>query len=248
LKKPVVRVRIAHIDELASHVKRLKLAPDNDDCLPPFVAGSHIQVAVPNLTDVKPAPFSLIGPPGESRCYEIVVYHTRRAGPVIRWLHDEARLGSLVSISLPRCGLELQLRATHHCLVAGGSGITAFFSHLEVLRRAGQGYQLHYTFKQRADGVWCNALLAEHNRHVRRYVSEEGERLDPTRVLSTQPPGAHVYVVGPPRLIQSVVDVARGNGFPRQAIHWDTYGWRPRVRADSESPKSKQDNCSARIP
>lgn len=255
-----MHVRIVQIDKLAKGIKHLTLAPVNDYCLAPFVAGSHIRLGVPQLAGTKRAPFSLTG--WNARRYQIVVHNNNGSGPVARWLHDEARPGELVDVSEPRCGLRLHPRAMHHCLVAGGSGITAFFSHLDSLRRHGRGYELHYAFKDRSDGIWCDDLRAAHGARFRQYVSAEGEHLDLSCLLSAQPLGTHVYVCGPARFIQSAIDAARRVGFPIRAIHWDAFGWRPSMSAPGERarqasgargesqfarPKAK-DNYACRVP
>jgi ferredoxin-NADP reductase len=239
-----LRVRIVQIDKVAWAMRHLMLAPINGQRLAPFVAGSHIKVEVPKFAGVKAGAFSLTGSAHDAHVYQILVRHTRNQSSVACWLHDEAKPGEIVDVSEPRCGLELYPQAAHHCLVAGGSGISAFLSHLDALHRDEDAYELHYAFKDRREGIWCDDLRACHGQRFRQYVSTEGERLDFNRLLSAQPPGAHVYVCGPPRLLQSAVDAARPSNFPAHAIHWDAYGWRPRIeggeRAGRASPARKE--------
>jgi len=224
------------IDKVASRVKRLTLAPINSQALVAFAAGSHIKVGIPKLASVKPAPFSLTGSARDARHYQIIAHRRNNSGRITRWLYDEAVPGEIVEVSDPRCGLKLHPQAAHHCLVAGGSGIAAFFSHLDELRRAGHDYELHYVFRERSEGIWCDDLRAEHGERVRQYVTSEGERLDLSRLLSMQPAGTHVYVCGPPRLIQAAVNAAWWCGFPSEALHWDAYGWRPSAVTTKHAP------------
>ncbi len=229
-----MRVRIVQIDTLARRVKRLTLGPTTGHCLAAFAAGSHVQIALPQWARAKPTPFSLTGSAQDTHRYQIVVFRRTNAGLVTRWLHDAARAGEIVDISAPRCGLPLHPHAAHHCLVAGGSGISAFFSHLHFLHRRGHGYELHYAMKDRDAEIWCDDLLVRQGKRFTQYVSTEGQRVDFRRILSVQPPGAHVYVCGPSRLIQSAVDAARVGDFPSHAIHWDTYGWQPRLAGNDK--------------
>lgn len=222
-----MRVRIAQIFKVARGIKHLTLAPVEGQRLAPFVPGSHIKLRIPKLVGARAAAFSLTGSAQYARRYQIVVHRRRTAGSVARWLHDQAKPGDIVQVSEPRCGLELRPQATYHCLVAGGGGISAFLSHLDALRGGEKGYELHYAIRDKSDAVWCDDLQAHHGERFRQYVSTEGERLDFSHLLSAQPPGAHVYVCGPPRLIRSAVDAARRGDFPAHSIHWDAYGWDP---------------------
>jgi ferredoxin-NADP reductase len=93
---------------------------------------------------------------------------------------------------------------------------------------------MHYALRSREEGIYSAALTAQHGQRFKQYVAAEGARLRVNKLLSAQTPGTHVYVVGPRRLIQSVVDAARAGRFPLRAIHWDAYGWRPNIGVDEQ--------------
>ncbi len=230
-----MRVRIVQVERVAHRTKALILAPANGGRLPDFAPGSHVTIAVPHLSGKRRAPFSLTRPSTDTSHYQIVVHRNKSSGSVTYWLHDQAVPGDVVDISEPRCGLRLEAQAARHCLVAGGSGITAFFSHLNQLRKEYADYELHYALSSRAEGIYCAALTAQHGQRFKQYVAAEGARLQADKLLSAQTPGTHVYVVGPRRLIQSVVDAARTLRFPLRAIHWDAYVWRPDIGVDEQN-------------
>lgn len=241
-----MRVRVVRIDKIARSATYLALAPLRSQRLPPFAAGSHIRISVPKLPDAKAAPFSLTGSMDDEHEYQIVVHRKGNGESVADWLHNEAQLGDTLDVSEPKCGLRLNPEAAHHCLVAGGSGIAALFPHMAALRRQGAHYELHYAFRNEDEGIWRDALRVRHGDRVREYVATEGERLNLSRLLSAQPPGTHVYVCGPPRLIQSVVDAARHSEFPFGAIHWDAYGWQPDLEVSPEPEMNEVNKGRAR--
>lgn len=229
-----MRVRIVQVERVAHRTKALVLAPANGGRLPDFAPGSHVTIAVPQVSGKRRAPLSLTGSSSDTSYYRIVVQHRKSSGSIMRWLHDQAAPPDIVDISEPRCGLRLHAQAARHCLVAGGSGITAFFSHLDQLHKERADYEMHYALRSREEGIYSAALTAQHGQRFKQYVAAEGARLRVDKLLSAQTPGTHVYVVGPRRLIQSVVDAARAGRFPLRAIHWDAYGWRPNIGVDEQ--------------
>ena len=222
-----MRVHISQIDKVANQVKHLMLAPIAGQLLAPFVAGSHTKVGIPKPARVKSAPFSLAGSAEKGRRDQIVAHGNKNGGPVARGLPEEASPRDSSEVLEPRCSFKVHPQTAQPCLVAGGSGAAAFFSHLDALRRQAHRDERHYAFKERSEGIWCNDLRAEYGKRLRQYASTEGGRLDLSRLLSMLPAGTHAYVSGLPRLMQSGVNAVWRCRVPSQAVNWDSYGGRP---------------------
>jgi ferredoxin-NADP reductase len=206
--------------------------------LPTARPGSHIKVTPPG--GEKGAPFSLTSPPNGEPGYEIVVTRGSDGGNVSRWLLEEGARGRTVEISQPRCGLPREKAAPHHVLVAGGTGLTAFLAHLSSLRADGASYELHYAVRSREEAIRLDGLKAAHGSRIRVYPSAEGARLDVAGLVRRVPDDSHLYVCGPPRLVQTVVDEAAEVGWSGDAIHWDRFGWQP------EQPRTAMRQGAAR--
>jgi ferredoxin-NADP reductase len=226
----MIDVRVAAIEPLSARVRILTLESHAGKLLPPFEPGSHVEVHLPRGTSWARSAYSLTGSPRLRETYQIVVRVRPESGHVSRWLHNDARPGSPLRITEPRCGLRLASRARRHLLIAGGVGVTAFLSHLRALREQGSDYHLYYTFRSREQGILAPCLIAEHGAHVTTCVSSEQGRLPLAQILRAQPQETHLYVCGPSGLMQAVFDGALQAGFGTHRIHWDRHGWSPEPR------------------
>lgn len=228
----MIDVRVAAVEQLSTRVRMLALEPVSGKLLPPFEAGSHVEVHLPRDGAWARSAYSLTGSPRRRDRYQIVVRVRPQSGHVSRWLHDGAAPGSVFSISEPRCGLRLAPRARRHVLIAGGVGVTAFLSHLRALQEQGEDYHLYYSFRSYEQGVLAQRLVDEHGARVTPRISSEQGRLPLAQILREQPHGTHLYVCGPSRLMQAVFDRALEAGFARNQIHWDRHAWSPEPRGD----------------
>ena len=152
------------------------------------------------------------GHPFETRFYEINVARAEggRGGSV--FLHDRVQEGDTLRIGAPTNLFGLNLRATHHLMIAGGIGITPFLAQIRQLARMGGSFALHYAVKTSADAL--PGLHAGTHLHI----SDAGSRMEIAALLQRQPIGTQVYICGPERLIASVRGEALALGWPPSAI------------------------------
>ncbi|MCD6043921.1 MAG: Flavodoxin reductase (ferredoxin-NADPH reductase) family 1, partial [Burkholderiales bacterium] len=103
--------------------------------LPPFTAGAHIDLTLPNGLVRS---YSLVNPQSERHRYVIAVQKDRASRGGSKWVHENFRVGELVTVNGPRNNFPLDEAAEKSILIAGGIGITPILSMVERLDAIGR--------------------------------------------------------------------------------------------------------------
>src|ERR1700752_1221655 len=110
-----MQLRIRSIAYLAEAIHGFELVDPRGHDLPRFAAGAHI--------DLRPGGFlrqySLWNDPAERRRYCIAVLREEESRGGSRRLHEAARVGDLLEVSLPRNNFPLAAAGAQHPLIGG---------------------------------------------------------------------------------------------------------------------------------
>jgi vanillate O-demethylase ferredoxin subunit len=139
-------VRVARKATEATDISTFELVDVKGAALPPFSAGSHVDVQLPGgLT----RQYSLCNDPKETHRYMIGVLRdpASRGGSVA--MHDTVAEGDVLQISAPRNHFPLAHDAKHSLLLAGGIGVTPILCMAERLAITGAGFEMHYCTRTR---------------------------------------------------------------------------------------------------
>jgi ferredoxin-NADP reductase len=186
--------------------------------LPPFTAGSHVDVQLPGGLRRQ---YSLTNAPHEQERYCIGVGLAQDSRGGSRYVHERLRAGDRIQISAPRSLFGLDPRTEVHVFIAGGIGITPIMSMIEACKAAGQNWRLLYCMRSRSRAAYL-WRLAEHYDQVHLHVDEEqGGPPDLARFLTSVPHGAHVYCCGPGALMDAVGLAARDR--PPGSVHFERF-------------------------
>jgi len=215
----------------ADGVCSLELVDPHGGALPPFSAGSHIDVHLP---DGLVRQYSLCNPPNETHRYLIAVLHTPDSRGGSRAVHERLHEGDLVRVSEPRNHFELA-PAEHAVLLGGGIGITPILCMAEQLTQAGASFELHYcsrspsrtAFRERIEQSGFADRTAFHFDD-----GAAGQKLDIARVLAAPGPGKRLYVCGPTGFMDWVIASARSSGWDEGHIHREYFAAAPVDHAD----------------
>ena len=187
--------------------------------LPPFTAGSHIDLY---LRDGTTRQYSLCNNPRETGRYLICVQREPDSRGGSRTLHEDVREGHVLEISPPRNRFGVDPNAARSLLIAGGIGVAPILSMAEYLADAGAEFAVHYctrtvrrtAFLQRIE----NAPFAERvSFHFSDGPSEQ--LMDIAGVLRNTTPDTHLYVCGPTGFMSVVIDTAKALGWKDPQIH-----------------------------
>src|SRR5438093_12034057 len=129
-------LRVARADEIAEGVWRFDLRAADGGALPPFEAGAHVTVWVPNGGT---RCYSLANDPAERHRYEIAVKREPAGRGGSTSLIDSGHEGAMLQVSAPDNWFALSSNAPEFLFIAGGIGIAPILSmmrHVNATRAA----------------------------------------------------------------------------------------------------------------
>lgn len=215
-------VRVVKKTTEAEGIASFELARLDGQPLPPFGAGSHIDVHVPGGLVRQ---YSLCNASHEQHRYRIAVLRdpTSRGGSA--GMHDSVNEGDVITISTPRNHFALH-PAQHTLLLAGGIGVTPLLCMADRLARTGAGFALHYCTRSAertafAAEIAASAMAPHVHFHFDAGAAEQ--KLDLAAVLAGPGADKRVYVCGPAGFIDHVVTTAHAMGWPQDRIHLEYF-------------------------
>jgi vanillate O-demethylase ferredoxin subunit len=170
------------------------LRPIEGDALPPFNAGAHIDLALPNGLVRS---YSLLNPQAERYRYVIAVQKDRSSRGGSKWVHENLRAGDVLSVSAPRNNFPLNETAKKSIFIAGGIGITPILSMIERLSAIGRDWELVYCTRTRASTPFSVLLAAMTEVRFNFDGEPGGKLLDIAALVKVAPANAHFYCCGP---------------------------------------------------
>jgi vanillate O-demethylase ferredoxin subunit len=202
---------------IAADTVRLRLTAKDRYGLPPFRPGAHIELAIQGLS----RRYSITSSHKDLGFYEICVLRTNPSRGGSSFIHDTLAIGDEVKVSGPFNAFSLAQTTAHSVFIAGGIGITPFFSMMEELTAAGQSLELHYSGRDAGRLLPIPAIQGQ----VTRYVDgSNGPTLIVRDLLDGLRPESHLYVCGPQAMIEAVREGAQARGWPSNQVHFESFG------------------------
>lgn len=195
--------------------------------LPPFSAGSHIDVHLPNGLVRQ---YSLCNDPAESRRYTVGVLKDPSSRGGSKAMHDMVQAGQMLRISPPKNHFPLAFGAKRSLLLAGGIGITPILCMAEQLSALGEDFDVHYCTRSRErtafyDRIARSVFVSRVNFHFDDGEPEQKLNLD--HLLSRVQDEVHLYVCGPAGFMDAVLNTARSSGWLASQLHYEFFGAAP---------------------
>jgi vanillate O-demethylase ferredoxin subunit len=217
-------VTVANKRTEAEDIVSFELGAADGGTLPPFSAGSHIDVHLDGEKLIRQ--YSLCNDPTESHRYQIAVLRDpcSRGGSLA--MHDRIVEGARIEISLPRNHFPLVV-ADETLLIAGGIGVTPLLCMAERLSKIGAPFRLHYcTRSQTRTAFWQRLKTAPFASQVSFHFDdgEASQFFDAASVLGPPRSGCHIYICGPSGFIDHVVGIAKKAGWPESSLHKEYFG------------------------
>ncbi len=125
-------------------------------------------------------------------------------------------------MSAPRNNFPLADKARRVVLVAGGIGITPLVSMARKLAADDADFELHLCARSADAAPFLAELRSLCGDRLRPWFSGEGSRFSADQIGS---PGedSHLYVCGPPRLLEPVLAHAMALGWPDAQVHTEVF-------------------------
>lgn len=218
----MISVRVNRRQAVAEDIISLELASASGEPLPPYSAGAHIDVELPNGMTRQ---YSLLGDPERRDMYEIAILREAAGRGGSASAHRDLHAGTQMRIGAPRNLFPL-VPAQRSILFAGGIGITPILCMAQQLQRTGREFELHYCSRSRTRAAFLDRIAnADFAPRVNLHFDdgEPAQRLDAHRVLERPDPDTHLYVCGPRGFMDHVIDTATAHGWARGNIHYEFF-------------------------
>jgi vanillate O-demethylase ferredoxin subunit len=226
-----MQVRIKRISYEAKSINSYELIAPAGGELVPFIAGSHIDLHLPNGMIRS---YSLVNDQGERNRYVVAVNKDAAGRGGSSLIHETLRAGDIITISHPKNNFALQENAAHSVLIAGGIGITPLLSMIRRLVALGRSWELHYAARTRLAAAFLEVLdtlrCSARKVHLNFDQEEGGRVLDLAAIVKQAPPDAHLYCCGPVSMLDAFETATAGR--PSGRVHVECFKARERAAAD----------------
>lgn len=231
----MIEVLVKSKEVIANDICLFELASADNTALPPFSAGAHVDVKMPNGITRQ---YSLCNHPHENHRYQIAVLKdpASRGGSVA--MHQQISIGDRIEISEPKNLFPLAHDAKRSLLFAGGIGITPILCMAERLAHTHADFELHYCTRSPDKTAFMQRIQASAfaNRvHFHFDDGDAGQKLDAASVLASPHSDTHVYVCGPSGFMEHVLETAKAQDWPTAQLHREYFSAAPISRADDDS-------------
>ncbi|MBK8071333.1 MAG: oxidoreductase [Ramlibacter sp.] len=221
-QEPILRLKLRQVRLEVDDICSFEFVAANGGVLPPFAAGAHIDLHLP---EGRVRSYSLANAPVDSgQRYLIAVQREAEGRGGSAWMHDSLRVGQVLDASIPSNDFELQDGAADSIFIAGGIGITPILSMIEQLESERRAWRLFYAARSPEAAAFCERLRdLDRGRGLVTFcfASERAERLDISAIVKAAGPATHLYCCGPARMIDAFVDAGQAN--PLSTIHYERF-------------------------
>lgn len=215
-----IDVRLTQIRLEADDVASYEFQPIDTPALPPFEAGAHIDLYLP---ESRVRSYSLVNDPHERHRYVIAVQHEVAGRGGSTWMHRSPRVGDRFTISMPMNDFPLSEDARESVFICGGIGITPVVSMIRRLERTGGSWQLHYAARERSRAAYARDLaqIGAADSRITMHLQAEGGRLDVRRVVERAAADAHLYCCGPRGMVDEFIAACASR--PHEKVHFERF-------------------------
>ncbi len=231
----MIDVRVVSKQNEADGICSFELSPVDGKALPPFSAGSHIDVHLPNGLIRQ---YSLCNHPDENHRYQIGVLLDPSSRGGSRAMHELVQEGSVIKISEPRNLFTLVHAAKRSVLFAGGIGITPILCMTERLAQIGAQFHMHYCSRSRTKTAFVDRIKSSSfAEQVSFHFNDESEeqQFDSKGALKGYSEGDHLYVCGPAGFMDFVLNEAKSAGWPESSLHREYFAAEPKHQGEEGS-------------
>lgn len=222
----IYSLRVTAIRQEAPDIRSFELTPVDGGALPPMEPGAHIDI---HTGEGLVRQYSLCNGPEERGDYRIAVKREPGSRGGSSWMHDQLRVGDLLTVAGPRNNFVLRPGTGPHLLLAGGIGMTPVFAMARHLAADGHPLAFHYFARDQASAAFrddISRLLAAHaTLHLG--LDPAGTRAELARIIgeAAAQSGAQVYFCGPAPFLDLVLELTRD--WPAGTVHYERFSAAP---------------------
>ncbi|UFZ07501.1 PDR/VanB family oxidoreductase [Bradyrhizobium ontarionense] len=207
----------------AHNMASFELVPADDQPLPGFTPGSHIDVTLPNgLT----RQYSLLNSASERNRYCIGVWKDGNSRGGSKALHLDINEGDRLQVSRPRNRFKIPKDTKRALLVARGIGVTPILSIADTLKAKNIPFELHYVFALMSPdsfrGTIAASSFAENTKYYKE-SSEDNQLLKPADLFADRPDDTQLFICGVDWWMDPILALAKQKGFAEERVHVERF-------------------------
>jgi phthalate 4,5-dioxygenase reductase subunit len=202
---PDMALRVTRAEPIAEGIHLFEFRRPDGGELPPFTAGAHIQVRVPNGLIRK---FSLCSDPADRHAYAVAVKRESegRGGSIS--LIDNTKTGDTLMVSKTVNDFGLPQRGDNFIFIAGGIGVTPMIAMIHELKnKPEKKFKLYYLGRSLETMAFRNELSAPELKDSVVIHCDDGDpskSYDLSAVVAERKNREHLYCCGPRGLMSAV--------------------------------------------
>lgn len=219
-------VKVAKKTAEAHQMVTFELVDPTGAELPPFSAGSHIDVTIPGPKGEIVRQYSLINSEKERHRYLIGVWKDANSRGGSKALHEVVAEGDTLTVSLPRNRFRVPRTTKRAILIARGIGATPVLSVADSLKSANVPFEFHYVFQLMSPGSFETLIKTSAFAEDTKFYLEDSNKnqlLDPNAVLSDRPEDTHLFICGVDWWQDPIINLAKQKGFSEERIHVERF-------------------------
>lgn len=197
---------VSDIASACHGVKTFTLTAADGSCLPPVEPGASLNLCLPG--GIQRA-YSVLDAAAMPRNYRICVKHEACSRGGSRYLHEDCRVGSILSAYAPVSHFKLVEEANHSVFFAGGIGITPIYNMISRLRALGRDFHLHYAARSPLTAVLREELQRLGNVSFYFSKTSDANKLSIRDVVQETPLDTHLYCCGPVGMLSAFQEATR---------------------------------------
>lgn len=230
---PDMALRVTRAEPIAEGIHLFEFRRPDGGELPPFTAGAHIQVKVPNGLIRK---FSLCSDPADRTAYAVAVKReaTGRGGSIS--LIDGTKAGDTLMVSKTVNDFGLPQRGDNFIFIAGGIGVTPMVAMIHELKgKPEKKFKLYYLGRSLETMAFREELSAPELKDSVVIHCDDG---DPSKSYDLRPVVAerknreHIYCCGPRGLMSAVREMTAH--WTPTSVHMEAFSDAETRRADDK--------------
>jgi ferredoxin-NADP reductase len=197
-------LRVDAVRMIAETIRQVELVSADGSPLPPFTAGSHINLKLPG--DLSRS-YSLTNGPETRDRYIIGVNRDAASRGGSAYVVEQLKVGDVLPVDPPHNTFHLVEDSEQSAFFAGGIGITPILAMIRRLEALGRPWKLYYAARGRQSAAFLPELAALEEKlpgRVHLHFDAEAGRVMPLlKIAATIPKVAHLYCCGPTRMIET---------------------------------------------
>ncbi len=195
-----LELRVQSISYAAQDTYLVELCAVDGRVLPEATPGAHIDL---HLLNGIIRSYSLVRAETQPHSYVVGIKKDAASRGGSRYVHEELRVGAVLTVSEPRNHFPLNTSAQHSVLIAGGIGITPIWCMAQFLEQQGASWELWYSVRTRADAAFVKQMEALGGKVHLHVDDEAGQVMNLQAIIDAAAPDAHFYCCGPAPMLDA---------------------------------------------